>query len=171
MGCQCQCGFDQKQDKFEIIDRVIEKYKNQEGALIPILHQVQESLGYLPEDVQAYIAEKMGIPLSEIYGVVSFYTLFSTQPKGKYKISVCLGTACYVRGSGLILEELEKQLGIKVGETTQDGLFTLEACRCLGACGLAPVLTVNGNVHGRLTADDVATMLDKYKAEAQAKAN
>lgn len=166
MGCQCQCGSSQKQDKFEIIDRVIEKYKGQEGALIPILHQIQQSLGYLPEDVQAYIAEKMGVPLSEIYGVVSFYTLFSTQPKGKYTISVCLGTACYVRGAGLIVEELEKQLNIKVGETTQDGMFTLEACRCLGACGLAPVLTVNGHVHGRLTVDDVASMLDKYKANA-----
>jgi NADH-quinone oxidoreductase E subunit len=163
MGCQCQCGPGKCDDKYAIIDRVLEKHKGQEGALIPILHQVQQELGYLPEDVQAYIAEKLGVPLSEIYGVVSFYSLFSTVPKGKYRIAVCMGTACYVKGSGIILEELEKQLDIKVGETTKDGEFTLEACRCLGACGLAPVLVVNDHVHGRLTKDDVTTIINKYK--------
>lgn len=165
MGCQCQCGSGQGEDKFAFIDRVIERYKDQKGAMIPILHAVQQKLGYLPEDVQAYIAEKMGVPLSEIYGIVSFYALFTTQPQGKHKISVCMGTACYVRGAGLVLDELEKQLGIRVGETTKDGLFTLEACRCLGACGLAPVLTVDGHVHGRLTTDDVAEIINKYKDE------
>jgi len=163
MGCACQCGSGQKEDKFEFIDRVIERYKGQEGSMIPILHSIQQKLGYLPEDVQAYIAEKMEVPLSEIYGIVSFYTLFSTQPKGKHKISVCMGTACYVRGAGLILDELEKELGIRVGETTKDGSFTLEACRCLGACGLAPVLTVDGRVHGRLTVDEVDRVIAEYK--------
>ncbi|MGI6587993.1 MAG: NADH-quinone oxidoreductase subunit NuoE [Peptococcia bacterium] len=163
MGCQCQSNCEKKEDKFEFIDRVIERYKGQEGSMIPILHAIQQKLGYLPEDVQAYIAEKMEVPLSEIYGIVSFYALFSTQPKGKHKISVCMGTACYVRGSGLILDELEKQLGIRVGETTKDGLFTLEACRCLGACGLAPVLTVDEHVHGRLTTNDIAEVISKYK--------
>ncbi len=163
MSCQCKCGSGREEDKFAFIDRIIEQYKNQKGSMIPILHQVQQVLGYLPEEVQAYIAEKMGVPLSEVYGIVSFYALFSTQPKGKHRVSVCLGTACYVRGSGKILEELQKELGIKVGETTKDGLFTLEACRCLGACGLAPVLTVDEHVHGRLTTKDVAEIINKYK--------
>lgn len=162
MSCQCQCGSGQGEDKFEFIDRVIERYKEQKGAMIPILHSIQQKTGYLPEDVQAYVAEKMGIPLSEVYGIVSFYTLFTTQPQGKHKISVCMGTACYVRGAGLVLDELEKQLGIRVGETTKDGMFTLEACRCLGACGLAPVLTVDGHVHGRLTTNDVTDLISKY---------
>jgi len=163
MGCECQCGSGQGEDKFEFIDRVIERYKEQKGAMIPILHSIQQKIGYLPEDVQAYVAEKLGVPLSEIYGIVSFYALFTTQPQGKHKISVCMGTACYVRGAGLVLDELEKKLGIRVGETTEDNMFTLEACRCLGACGLAPVLTVDGHVHGRLTKDDVTELINKYK--------
>lgn len=163
MGCQCQCSTGKKEGKYEMIDRIVEKYKGQAGSLIPVLHEVQENLGYLPEDVQICVAEKMGVPLSEVYGVVSFYSLFTTIPKGKHKISVCLGTACYVRGSGQIVSEFEKQLKIKVGQTTEDGLFTLEACRCLGACGLAPVLTVNDNVHGRLTKKDVSEIINKYK--------
>lgn len=162
MSCQCH-GNTGKEVKFELIDRIIKKYDGQEGALIPILHQAQEKFGYLPEDVQAYIAERLKVPLSEVYGVVSFYTLFSTKPKGAYKISVCLGTACYVKGSGKILEEFENQLGIKVGDTTKDGMFTLEACRCLGACGLAPVLMVNDQVHGRLTEKDPAEIIKKYQ--------
>lgn len=164
MSCQCQCSTGKGGTKYEPIDRIIEKYKDQQGALIPVLHQVQEVFGYLPEDVQAYIAEKLNIPLSEVYGVVSFYTLFSTQPKGKYKVSICLGTACYVKGAGQILSQFEKELNVKVGGTTEDGLFTLEACRCLGACGLAPVLMVNDNVHGRLTTNDVTAIINKYKA-------
>lgn len=165
MTCQCQCST-AKEEKFELIDQIVEKYKGQEGALIPLLHKVQQSLGYLPEDVQAYIAEKLHIPLSEVYGVVSFYTLFNTEPKGKYKISVCLGTACYVKGAGQIVSEFEKELNVKVGGTTEDGLFTLEACRCLGACGLAPVMMINDKVHGRLVpgSGDVANIIAKYKA-------
>lgn len=165
MSCQCKCGAGQEENKYAFIDRIIEKYKDEKGAMIPILHEVQQEKGYLPEDVQAYIAQKMGVPLSEVYGIVTFYALFNTQPRGKHRISVCLGTACYVRGSGKILEELEKQLNIKVGETTADGQFTLEACRCLGACGLAPVLTVDEHVHGRLTTKDVADLIAKYKDE------
>lgn len=165
MSCQCKCGAGQEENKYAFIDRIIEKYKDEKGAMIPILHEVQQEKGYLPEDVQAYIAQKMGVPLSEVYGIVTFYALFNTQPRGKHRISVCLGTACYVRGSGKILEELEKLLNIKVGETTADGQFTLEACRCLGACGLAPVLTVDEHVHGRLTTKDVADLIAKYKDE------
>lgn len=160
MSCKCQCG---TENTYEFIDRIIERYRGQEGALIPVLHHVQQAAGCLREDVQAYVAEKLEIPLSEVYGVVSFYTLFCTEPKGKNKISICLGTACYVRGAGQVLAEFEKQLGIKVGQTTDDGEFTLEGCRCLGACGLAPVLTVNGNVHGRLTAADASVIINKYK--------
>lgn len=163
MSCQCGCGT-LKNSMFDQIDRIIEEHKKEKGALIPVLHQAQETLGCLPEEVQAYIAEKLNIPLSEVYGVVSFYSLFSIEPKGKYKISVCLGTACYVKGSGNILEELEKQLDIKVGQTTPDGIFTLEACRCLGCCGLAPVLMVNDNVHGRLSTEDVSEIIKKYKS-------
>jgi NADH-quinone oxidoreductase E subunit len=162
MSCQCECGTC-KSPQFELIDRIVETHKDEKGALIPVLHAAQEALGYLPEEVQAYIAEKLNVPLSEVYGVVSFYSLFSIVPKGKYKISVCLGTACYVKGAGEVMEEFEKQLGIKVGQTTDDGHFTLEGCRCLGCCGLAPVLMVNDNVHGRLTTDDVSEIIEKYK--------
>lgn len=166
MSCQCQCS-SEKDDKFCIVDQVIERNQGQVGALIPVLHQIQEQIGYLPEDVQAYVAEKLNVPLSEVYGVVSFYALFNTEPKGKYKISICMGTACYVKGSGQILEEFEKQLGVKVGQTTEDGLFTLEGCRCLGACGLAPVLTINEHVHGRLVPGDVSGLINKYKEESK----
>lgn len=167
MSCQCQslCGTE-KEEKYLLIDRIIERYQGQEGAMIPILHQIQEAIGCLPEDVQAYVAEKMKVPLTEVYGVVSFYSLFNTEPKGKYKISICLGTACYVKGAGQILSEFEKELEIKVGQTTGDGLFTLEACRCLGACGLAPVLMINDNVHGRLAPGDVAALINKYRANS-----
>jgi len=162
MSCQCECGT-LKSPQFELIDRIVEKHKGEKGALIPVLHEAQETLGYLPEDVQAYIAEKLNVHLSEVYGVVSFYSLFSIVPKGKYKISVCLGTACYVKGSGNIMEEFESQLGVKVGQTTEDGQFTLEGCRCLGCCGLAPVLMVNDKVYGRLTTKDVGPIIKEYK--------
>ncbi len=162
MGCQCEKKYPQE-TQWEFIDRVIQRYQGQKGALIPILHAVQQKIGHLSEEVQTYIAQKMQVPLSEVYGIVSFYTLFCIEPKGKHKISVCLGTACYVRGAGFILDELEKQLGIRVGETTPDGLFTLEACRCLGACGLAPVLMVDDNVHSRLTLKDIPEIIHKYK--------
>ncbi|MDD2401705.1 MAG: NADH-quinone oxidoreductase subunit NuoE [Clostridia bacterium] len=167
MDCKCngKCAQGSIENKFNLIDHIIESYKDQKGSLIPILHQIQKLLGYLPEDVQAYVAKKLEIPLSEVYGVVTFYTLFTTQQKGKYNINICLGTACYVKGSGKILSEFEKQLKIKVGETTEDGMFTLDACRCLGACGLAPVLVVNDKVHGRLTVDNVASIIEKYREE------
>lgn len=141
---------------------VINKYKNQQGALMPILQKAQDIYGYLPIEVQKIISTELDIPLEEIYGVTTFYSLFSLNPKGKYKISVCLGTACYVKGSGDILEAISKKLGIKSGECTPDGKFSLEACRCIGACGLAPVMTVNDDVHGRLTVDDVDKILNQY---------
>lgn len=141
---------------------VINEKKGEKGALMPILQKAQEIYGYLPIEVQTIISDNTGIPLEKIYGVVTFYAQFSLNPKGKYKISVCLGTACYVKGSGDIYNKLQEKLGITGGECTADGKFSLEACRCIGACGLAPVLTVNEDVYGRLTVDDVDTILAKY---------
>lgn len=160
--CCCGCGavVDERDVKLQ---EIIEKYKETRGALIPVLHEAQEVYGYLPMNVQKKISEGLNIPLTEIYGVVTFYTQFSLEPKGKYKIQVCMGTACYVKGSGLILDKLKEKLGIDVGECSEDGKFSLEACRCIGACGLAPVITVNDDVYGRLTADDIEGIIEKYK--------
>ncbi|MBQ6937062.1 MAG: NAD(P)H-dependent oxidoreductase subunit E [Clostridia bacterium] len=141
---------------------VIAQYKDQDGALIPVLHKAQEIYGYLPIEVQTKIAEGLNVPLAEVYGVVTFYTQFSLNPKGEYKIGVCLGTACYVKGSGDILEKIKEIIGIDVDGCTPDGKFSLEATRCIGACGLAPVFTINEDVFGRITADDVAGILEKY---------
>jgi len=141
---------------------VIAEKKGEKGALMPILQKAQEIYGYLPIEVQTIISNETGIPLEKIYGVVTFYAQFSLNPKGKYKISVCLGTACYVKGAGDIYDKLQEKLGIAGGECTADGKFSLEACRCIGACGLAPVLTVNEDVFGRLTVDDVDDILAKY---------
>ena len=142
---------------------VIAEHKDQDGAVIPVLHKAQEIYGYLPIEVQEMISEGLDVPLAEIYGIVTFYTQFSLNPKGKYHISVCLGTACYVKGSGDILDKIKEILGIEVGECTPDGLFSIEATRCIGACGLAPVLTVNDDVYGRLVVDDVEGIIAKYK--------
>jgi len=169
MSCNCQCAVNGKDPRYAQLDETIEQFKDQPGALIPVLQKAQEIFGYLPEEVQTYVAEGLNLPLSEVYGVVTFYSFFTTVPRGKYLISVCLGTACYVKGSGQILENLQKELGIKPGETTKDGLFTLQECRCLGACGLAPVLTVNEHVHGRLKPEDVTELVSFYREkEAQA---
>lgn len=142
---------------------VIADYKDVQGALVQVLKKAQEIYGYLPLEVQTTVAEGLNVPLEEVYGVVTFYSLFTIYPKGEYKISVCLGTACYVKGSGDIYQKLIDRLGIKGGTCTADGKFSLEACRCIGACGLAPVLTVNDDVYGRLTVDDVDKILAKYQ--------
>ena len=141
---------------------VIEKYKNTRGALIPVLHEAQEIYGYLPIEVQTMIAKGIGVSLAEVYGVVTFYTQFSLNPKGQYHIAVCLGTACYVKGSGDIINKIKESLNIDVDGCTPDGKYSLGATRCIGACGLAPVLTVNDEVYGRLTVDDVPGILAKY---------
>ena len=159
----CQCGSACKDERFIKIDRILDQNGLDESFLIQNLEQIQHALGYLPEDVQAYIAEAMNMPLSKVYGVVTFYSLFNTEPIGKYKISVCLGTACYVKGAGEVMAEFEKQLNVKIGQTTENGLFTLEACRCLGACGLAPVLTINGKVFGRLAPEDVPGIIAQFE--------
>ena len=129
---------------------------------MPVLQHAQNIYGYLPIEVQIKIAESLHIPLAEVYGVATFYSQFSLNPKGKHRVSVCLGTACYVKGSGDIYNKLMERLGISGGEITPDGKFSLDACRCIGACGLAPVLTVNEDVYGRLTVDDVDKILEKY---------
>ncbi|MBQ1223143.1 MAG: NAD(P)H-dependent oxidoreductase subunit E [Oscillospiraceae bacterium] len=141
---------------------LIESYKDVPGALVQVLQKAQLIYGYLPLEVQITIAEGLDVSLEEVYGVVTFYSFFSTVPKGKYRISVCLGTACYVKGSQDLLDELEKQLGIKSGSITADGKYSLDACRCVGACGLAPVLMVNDDVYGKLLPADIAGVLAKY---------
>ncbi len=142
---------------------VIAELKSQPGCLMPIMQKAQDIYGYLPIEVQTIIADELCIPLEKVYGVATFYAQFALYPKGKYKISVCLGTACYVKGSGDLYNALMEKLGIAGGECTPDGKFSLEACRCIGACGLAPVLTVNDDVYGRLTVDDLDEILAKYE--------
>ena len=142
--------------------QVISENKEERGSLMPILQHAQEIYGYLPIEVQSMIARELDIPLEKVYGVVTFYSQFSLFPKGQYKVSVCLGTACYVKGSGDIFNKLSELLSIESGECTADGKFSLDACRCIGACGLAPVMTVNDDVYGRLTVDDIPGILEKY---------
>ena len=141
---------------------VIAEHKDEKGALIPVLHKAQAIYGYLPIEVQKMIAEGLGVSLAEVYGVVTFYTQFSLNPTGEYKVSVCLGTACYVKGSGDIMDKIKEILKIDVDGCTPDGKFSLEATRCIGACGLAPVLTINDDVYGRLVVDDIEGILKKY---------
>ena len=147
----------------EQLDAVIEKLRGTPGALMPVLQQAQEIYGYLPLEVQKMIALKMGVSLEEVFGVSTFYSQFVLNPKGDISIAVCLGTACYVKGSGEILDKITEILGLPSGSTTPDGKYSLEATRCIGACGLAPVLTINNEVYGRLTAADMAGILEKYK--------
>ncbi|MCL2392421.1 MAG: NAD(P)H-dependent oxidoreductase subunit E [Oscillospiraceae bacterium] len=159
-----KCGQDCVQ--LSEIDVFIDKLEQQgslEGKLIAILHKAQEILGYLPEEVQSHIARRLSLPPAKVYGVVSFYSYFSMIPKGKYVINVCMGTACFVVGADKILEEFEKQLGIKAGQTTPDRQFSLYALRCVGACGLAPVVVINEKMHGKVTLKDVSRIIDEYK--------
>jgi len=148
---------------FAALDQVIEANKDRKGALMPILHEAQNIFGALPIEVQTVISEKLDIPLAEIYGVVTFYSQFSLVPKGEFVIGLCLGTACYVKGAQNILDRLETELGIKVGETSKDGKFTLEATRCLGCCGLAPVMVINEKVYGRLEPGQITGIIKQYK--------
>ena len=155
--------FNGTEEQANALKEVIAQHKDQAGAVIPVLHKAQEIYGYLPIEVQTMIAEGLNVRLAEVYGIVTFYAQFSINPKGRYQIGVCLGTACYVKGSGEILEKVKEILGIDVGECTADGMFSIDATRCIGACGLAPVMTVNGDVYGRLVADDVYGIIEKYK--------
>ena len=142
---------------------IIADYKDVKGSMMPILQEAQEIYGYLPLEVQKIIARETGRSVEEIYGIAAFYSQFKLNPNGQYAIAVCLGTACYIRGGDDLLKTLEKELGIGLNATTADGLFSIEAVRCLGCCGLAPVIVVNGNVHGRLTSKDVPSIIEQYR--------
>ena len=150
-------------EKYDALDAAIARHKGEPGALMPVLQEAQNIFGYLPQDVQQIIADGLGTTLAEVYGVATFYAQFSLEPKGQYVVGVCLGTACYVKGSQKVLDKLSEELKIPVGKTTPDGVFTLNATRCLGACGLAPVMMINDEVYGRLTPDEVPAILNKYR--------
>lgn len=159
---QCSCCGGENPEKIQV-DAILAKYEGQKGSLIPILQEVQGLYNYLPKDVLEYVAVKTGVPISEIYGVVTFYSLFHLNPRGRNIIRVCQGTACHVRGGKLILQALEKELGIKAGHTTEDLRYTLETVACIGACGLAPVMQINDDTHGRLTPDKLPAILKRYQ--------
>ena len=150
-------------EKYVALDEAIARHKGEPGALMPVLQEAQNIFGYVPKDVQQIIADGLGTTLAEVYGVATFYAQFSLEPKGQYVVGVCLGTACYVKGSQKVLDKLAEELAIPVGRTTPDGLFTLNATRCLGACGLAPVMMINDEVYGRLTPDMVPGIIAKYR--------
>ena len=162
MSKKCAVPFKGTKEQEAKLYEVIEKYKGTDGPLMPVLQEAQEIYGYLPIEVQKMISAGLDISLEHIYGVVTFYAQFSLAPKGEYQIGVCLGTACYVKGSGDILEKIKQIIGIEVGECTPDGKFSLDATRCIGACGLAPVLTINEDVYGRLTVAEIPDILAKY---------
>lgn len=152
-----------KENDFKQLKEYIDSVKDSEGILMQTLQKAQSIFGYLPIEVQKFISEETGIQLAEVYGVVTFYTQFSTVPKGKHKIGVCLGTACYVKGSQLVMDRLAKELNVKVGGTTEDNLFTLEATRCLGCCGLAPVMMIDDEVYGKVEPKNIPEIISKYK--------
>jgi len=152
-------------DQIEKTKEIVEHYKNTEGSLIPILHEVQEAFGYIPKNVQEFIAKELKIPLSEIYGVVTFYSRFSLQPKGKNSVFVCMGTACYVKGAEMVLNAVKDDLKIGAGETSSDGLFSIEETRCIGACGLAPIMMINEDVYAKVNPDQIGKILEKYRKE------
>lgn len=147
------------------MEEILSKYEQEKSNLIQILNEVQDYYGYVPDNAQNAISEYLSIPLAEIYGVITFYSRFTLKPKGKYHIAVCLGTACFVKGSEKVLERAKERLGIAEGETTADGKFSLEANRCIGACGLAPVFTVNDEVYGKATVKIMDEVIDKYMNE------
>lgn len=158
--CVANKGFDEA-----VLMEIIERIGGTESSLIQILHQTQERFGYIPRDAQGFIAKQLGIPAAKVYGVVSFYSYFVDKPKGKYQISVCLGTACYVKGAAEVLKRLEEELGIHFGETTPDLRFSIAQTRCLGDCSNAPVLMINDTLYGKVTSDEVPLILSKYKEE------
>ncbi len=159
----CECREMKENEKFELLAETIEKYERDENNLIQILHMAQAIFGYLPENVLKFIAEEMDLPYSRVTGVVSFYSLFSTQPKGRHTIKVCLGTACYVRGGAKIVEKIKELLEIDVGQTTKDGNFSLQVMRCIGACGLAPAISIDEIVYKRVNPNKIRQILAKYE--------
>lgn len=150
-------------EKLKQVGEMLEKYKGKRGVLLQALQEAQNIVGYLPMEVQKMVAEVLDITLSEVYSTVTFYSFFSLKPKGKYQIRTCLGTACYVRGAEKVLDRLKTELGIDVGDTTDDGKFSLNSCRCIGACGLAPAMIINDEVYGRMTPDKVPDILKRFE--------
>lgn len=165
----CECERKAAEEKlredelYKKLDAIIESYKGQNGVLIQALHEAQELFGWLPEKVQIKIAEGLSVPLSEVHGVVTFYSFFNTVPRGEHTIRVCMGTACYVRGGKQVLEKLEKELQVPVGGTTSDRKFSLEINRCVGACGLAPVVTVGADIYRRVKLDKIPEIISRYR--------
>lgn len=157
------CGY--QDERNALVKKIIERHKRVQGALIPVLHQIQQLWGYLPEEQLKMVSRGLEIPMTEIFGVASFYSLFSLQPKGKHVINVCLGTACYVKGAQSVMDKISNELNINVGETTEDKLFTLDGARCVGACGLAPVMTIDGKVYGNVTPETVPGILSQYQEQ------
>lgn len=148
---------------YKELKEYIQELPTQKGELISVLHRAQEIFGYLPVEVQEFISHEMDIAMSEIYGVITFYSFFTTEPKGEHPICVCMGTACYVNGAELILKELKRELGVKVGEVSRDGKFSIDVLRCVGACGMAPVVTIGTRTFGRIKAEDVEGILKEFK--------
>lgn len=159
---KCQCGCDQRE---EFLEGLCEKYEPIKDNLIQMLNEVQEHYGYIPLNAQKVLSEFLKLPMAEIYGVITFYSRFTLKPKGKYNISICLGTACFVKGSEKLLDTAKETLKIKEGETTEDGIFSLEATRCIGACGLAPVFTVNNEVYGKATPEMIKKVIEEYRGK------
>lgn len=165
MSCE-HCSNQMVSQMYKELEQFIDALPEKRGSLISVLHKAQSLFGYLPEEVQAFVAKKLHLSTAQVYGVVSFYSFFTMEPKGKHPISVCLGTACYVRGADLVLEALKKELGIEVGQTTSDGKFSLDALRCVGACGLAPVVLVGDKVYGRIQSQEqVRHIIQEYEKE------
>ncbi|MFW5790060.1 MAG: NADH-quinone oxidoreductase subunit NuoE [Bacillota bacterium] len=154
-------------DSFKELDPIIEKYQSKQGSLIPVLHEIQKKVGYLPDDIQKYVAKKLKLPLSKITGVISFYSFFSTEPQGDHILGVCLGTACYVKGAEDLVAKIKKELNVEEGGTSSDGKFTLSVTRCVGTCSLAPVLMVDDKVYGNLSEDDIPKILSEYQQAGQ----
>ncbi|MEG6617076.1 NADH-quinone oxidoreductase subunit NuoE [Peptococcaceae bacterium 1198_IL3148] len=161
MGAGCNCNCQPEVDKK--IESLISQHRGNPNDLIVVMAGIQEALGYLPKDLMIKVAEELCVPLTDVYGVATFYAAFSLRPRGRHSINLCLGTACYVKGAPEIQAELEKQLKIKPGDTTEDRRFSFDVVRCLGACGIAPVMTIDGEVHPRMTPDKVAEVLAKYE--------
>lgn len=165
--CDCerlaQEAADKEAENYRKLDEIINSYKDQRGSLIQVMHKAQEVFGWLPEAVQIKIADGLGVPVSEVHGVATFYSFFNTVPRGEHTIRVCLGTACYVRGGKQILEKLSKELNIGVGGTTPDRKFSLEINRCVGACGLAPVVTIGSDIYRRVKLDKIPDIIARYK--------
>lgn len=157
-----------RHEVIEGVEQICDSYKDEPSPLMMILSAIQKKYGYIPLEVQEIVSRKTGIPVAEIYGVVTFYSFFSLKPKGKYVLGICLGTACYVKNSQAIVDKFSALLGIAPGETTEDGLFTIEAVRCIGACALAPAMTINGKVYPKVTPDQVGKIIDEYRKKEEA---